>query len=1312
MPEPELGKAYIQIVPTADGIKKQMEGILGKVLPETGEEGGKETGKKFSGAFGDVLKADLVSSAVMSGIKALGNALKESVETGMAFDSSMSQVAATMGTTVAEIGELRDFAREMGAATAFSANQAADALNYMALAGYDAETSMEMLPTVLDLAAAGGMALANASDMITDSQSALGLSLDQTNELVDQMAKSASKSNTSVAQLGEAILTVGGTASYMSGGTEELNTVLGILADNGIKGSEAGTHLRNMLLSLSAPTEAAAATLDRFGVSIFDSQGNMRSFAEIFPELSEAMSGLTDQKKIDAFSTIFNSRDISSATALLKTSTRRWEELGGAISDSAGAAQQMAETQLDNLEGDVTLLKSAVEGAQIAIADKLNPALRWTVQFATNAVTAFTDLIDPAQKIGRALAGITEDMTSDNVLEKVQEAYAAVDEWKDKMDTAIEYGGNAIYQTQRYIEATEVLDALLSEQGTHDQFYAAIAEGTVSAAAAADLLQISLEDVQRGLESYRQSTAEAAEAADVLGDAEADAAAVINETVTAAYAAVESGGELRATYLELEAQLEATDVELDQDTRALVKQAMAALDLAATNQELTASYPGFAQAAEHAGVAVEALSQWLIDNGVTAEEWGGQVKSATDGVIHGFQELDTSLDMSLEEMASHLQSNIQAYRDWNQNIADLMAAAVKTGDQSAVDFVNYMMELGIGAAEQVALMHEDIGGTLEQFAPLFEQAADEGMLAVYNGIEGGKAQAVTAGEEVSDAANDALGSADTYGTGRNLTAGVAKGMRSNVGLVRAAGAYIANQANDAMKVTAMVQSPSRLTAITGAFLTKGVAMGMVSSDAIRSLHDAADKLTGETVADLKTMLDAWDKVYSSYYDNLKHTNFLLERNGGDVSEIVGNLRKAQETVREQAAHYRALGAAENSEYLRKLSEQWWEYADEIKKATTSASSKVVSDRKHSIFLMQKNGKSAGTMISAYRQIQTEAHRANEELRKLGVLENDEAMQSNQKTWWDAEDKIRELIQNSAQEAMDAARTMADALEREYQSAYNAIASAQEKLQDKLSDSIQLFGTYQGWDGQTKVYLEDLDSQTEKLLEWDSVMTALKERGAGEDLMARLLEADLDEGLSYGKKLMQMGQGQFESYLASFARSQEVSAQIAENWYQADYAQLDTAYIQKSIDGLGDLFNQYVKDLPESGELREGVMSILSAGFEELLQGLVAPMWANMEEAGRIPAFQVRDEAEERYAAAVQNILAQQRTTEEARTTEDYTALAAAITNGLITVFGTGADQSNETAQINIDGNKVADALLEPLLRIAKARGEVTMAWNS
>lgn len=322
-----------------------------------------------------------------------------SLKTGADFDTAMAQVAATMGKPIDEVKELRDFAKEMGSTTAFSAKQAAEGLNYMALAGYDTETSMKMLPTVLNLAAAGAMDLGQASDMVTDAQTALGLSTEDTVKLVDQMAKTASTTNTSVEQLGQAYLTVGGTAKMMKGGTAELSQVLGLLADNGIKGSEGGTALRNMLLSLSAPTDKARVVLNGLGVEVFDAQGNMRSLQDIMQDLGKSMDGLTQEQRTEAIANIFNKRDIKSVNALLGTNAKRWDEVAGAIDTASGSAQQMADTQLDTMSGSLTMLKSALEGAAIAISEQLAPYVRMLAEWLTGLVAKFNALDPNLQRL-------------------------------------------------------------------------------------------------------------------------------------------------------------------------------------------------------------------------------------------------------------------------------------------------------------------------------------------------------------------------------------------------------------------------------------------------------------------------------------------------------------------------------------------------------------------------------------------------------------------------------------------------------------------------------------------------------------------------------------------------------------------------------------------------------------------------------------------------------------------------------------------------------------------------------------------------
>lgn len=372
------------------------------------EGAGDEAGKASTSlGAGDILAASAAWDGIKMAVNGVNNAIQECIQTGMEFSASVSGVAATMGTTAEEVDNLRDFAKDMGATTAFTATEAAEALNYMALAGYSAEESMQALPNVLNLAAAGGVALAQASDMITDAQSALGLSMEQSARMVDEMAMASTKSNTSVAQLGEAMLTVGGTAKYMAGGTAEISQVLGVLADSSIKGAEGGTKLRNILLSLTTPTKDAAAELDRLGVSIFDDEDKLRSFSEIFPELNAAMSQLTDQQQLDALAKIFNSRDIAAAQALLGTTVERWNELDTAIQGAAGSAERMAKTKLDNLAGDLTLLKSAADGAKIAFSEALEPAMRNAAKAATAVISALGDFIEQNPIVAHAITGVT-----------------------------------------------------------------------------------------------------------------------------------------------------------------------------------------------------------------------------------------------------------------------------------------------------------------------------------------------------------------------------------------------------------------------------------------------------------------------------------------------------------------------------------------------------------------------------------------------------------------------------------------------------------------------------------------------------------------------------------------------------------------------------------------------------------------------------------------------------------------------------------------------------------------------------------------
>lgn len=364
-----------------------------------------ESGLKsvLSGAknLGSVLKSSIVGAADMAakaiaGVSAALTAVGGySVSVGKNFESGMSQVVATMGITkdtvkdgVNQFDMLEKAAKDAGENTVFSASEAAGALNYLALAGYDAEKSAEALPSVLNLAQAGGLDLAYASDLATDAMAALGIEANKSNldEFGDKLAKTASKSNTSVAQLGEAILTVGGTAKGLAGGTTELNAVLGVLANRGIKGSEAGTQLRNIIMSLSAPTNEAAVQLEELGVAAYDDTGAMRPLNEVFEDFNAALSNATDQERKQALSNIFNARDLKSAEALLAGVGTEFDELSENIANADGAMANMAKTMTDNLEGAMKSLGSKAEAFGITLYESLGDPLKNIVNTAGDSV--------------------------------------------------------------------------------------------------------------------------------------------------------------------------------------------------------------------------------------------------------------------------------------------------------------------------------------------------------------------------------------------------------------------------------------------------------------------------------------------------------------------------------------------------------------------------------------------------------------------------------------------------------------------------------------------------------------------------------------------------------------------------------------------------------------------------------------------------------------------------------------------------------------------------------------------------------------
>lgn len=361
-------------------------------------------GLKTAGEIaGKVLVAGLKAAAaamaaIGTGAVASGKFIKDSLNVYGEYEDAMKQVQATMGLTGEEgeeaFNKLSQAAKDAGASTRFSASESAEALNYLALAGYDTEQAIGALPGVLTLAAAGDMDLARASDLVTDSMAALGLEIADMDMYMDKMAKTSQKSNTDVQQLGEGILVAGATMKNAGQDLDTLNVMLGVLANRGIKGAEGGTKLRNIIMSLTSPTSAAAKELEGLGISVTDSSGNIRDMNDIFTDLNKELDGLSEADKMNALSNIFNKQDLAGVNALLSGTGDEMNNLYKELENADGAAQQMSDTMESGLAGSVRSLKSAYEGLQIVIGEQFAEMAQGAVGDVTELVRDITEILN------------------------------------------------------------------------------------------------------------------------------------------------------------------------------------------------------------------------------------------------------------------------------------------------------------------------------------------------------------------------------------------------------------------------------------------------------------------------------------------------------------------------------------------------------------------------------------------------------------------------------------------------------------------------------------------------------------------------------------------------------------------------------------------------------------------------------------------------------------------------------------------------------------------------------------------------------
>ncbi|MDO4831554.1 MAG: phage tail tape measure protein, partial [Clostridia bacterium] len=298
-------------------------------------------------------------AAVTAGIAAGGTA---AATVGSSFEAAMSKVSAISGSTGKDLQSLTDKAKEMGAKTKFSASESAEALQYMAMAGWDTKSMLSGIDGIMSLAAADGLDLATTSDIVTDALTAFGLKASDSTHFADVLAKASSSANTNVSMLGESFKYVAPLAGTMGYSVEDVSVALGLMANASVKGSMAGTSLKTALSNLASPTQQMAEVMDKYKISISDTNGNALPLIDVLKQLREKFGTLSETEQTAAASTLFGKEAMSGMLAIINASDSDFKKLTENINNADGAAQSMADTMQDNLQGQITILKSALEG--------------------------------------------------------------------------------------------------------------------------------------------------------------------------------------------------------------------------------------------------------------------------------------------------------------------------------------------------------------------------------------------------------------------------------------------------------------------------------------------------------------------------------------------------------------------------------------------------------------------------------------------------------------------------------------------------------------------------------------------------------------------------------------------------------------------------------------------------------------------------------------------------------------------------------------------------------------------------------------
>lgn len=865
---------------------------FGKEVKDTADN--LDDANQKSSIFGDVLKASLTGTAIVEGIKKVGEAAKEVgkyvIDVGSSFEAAMSEVEAISGATGDQVSQMAEKAKEFGSSTKFSATEVANAFKYMSLAGWSTSDMLSSIDGVLNLAAASGMDLASASDMVTDYLSAFSMEASDAAYMADMLAYAQANSNTTATQLGEAY---GNCAANLNAAGQDIETVTSILegfANQGVKGSEAGTKLSAIMRDITANMKDGKIAIGDTNIEVADANGNYRDLTDILSDVEKATNGLGDAEKATALSATFTSRSVGGLNMILNEGLDKISGYEQELRNANGAASDMSATINDNLKGDLVEAGSALEGLGIAAYDYIDGPVRGVVQGVTGIIQGITEAITPQKS---ELESFIDDIKNSNdevqrtldsaqsVMDGATADVAELEAYKQVLMDLNEQ--ESLTEFQKYQLANAVNALSDSVPGLSESFDAA--NGTLSITneelenlfnnAEAVAMQTALIDAQKSsYDALAQATINKAKA-----DSAAKTAQEELDIATSEYQKriEETGTETNdyySTYLDAQlalddatkAQKEANKVH-EEASKQIEEEDNALADLKEQYGLIPDATSEAADGVSSVGKAVEETGRVFDEygNDITgmSEEQANAVTEASKKIVDAYSDMRDGIEdsikgsmslfdefsggeaISAETINTNLESQIQGITQWSENMKTLagqigqgfsqelydeLAAMGPEQSATAVQALVEALNSESGEFEQVSKNWSELL-SLQDNADAIAQATSAGkdlMGGVATGITDGSEEVTTATQQATQAAVEAAQEeAQSFRqVGTDASQTYVEGLRSAVSQSAQAAGNIASAARSALA------SYQNAFQNTGYNMSAGVASGIRSGQSL------------------------------------------------------------------------------------------------------------------------------------------------------------------------------------------------------------------------------------------------------------------------------------------------------------------------------------------------------------------------------------------------------------------------------------------------------------------------------------------------